>query len=506
MYGLSRSRLRPAALLALAMIVSALPAIAQTADQPAPVKSLVIIMTKADDVDDGKIHENVFKALSARLKEGGIQAADFKTSLGPAASKLKDDQIKQMLKFPELIPRTEHVRRNLHADGALLARVVLFGKAGKHLYISVDLSYSDLRTAGETLRVTPLDYRAEMDKDKFYLAVADEIIVRLRREVPGMAVGEPAQAAEVRVICNKSNRQFHSPQSHHLPDPSLSEEMSRSAAVGAGYSPCLICFPEVQKHLNPEGLEAMLGAEVAGFIEYYYRVSNDPSRHARLEKIGRQVLADNGFTKRRYLFTALNSDEINAFAAPAGYIYVTTGMMDAVESDDELAAVIAHEIVHVEKEHGVQQYRRAQRAATIGLLVSILSGTDLSILADFVRELVMRGYDRGYELDADRYGYMYARRTDYKPEAMFTVLGKIYDMELSSNVKVATWMRTHPKADDRVKAVTEYQGQSAAASRYLSDLGALDPGLADAARSDEFRYVERIDDFRKYVDAVKTLP
>lgn len=499
--------LRFAALLLIITVLAAPGALAQVESAPAPVRSLTVIFTKADDVEDKKIHENVLKSLTARLRESGVQVVDLKTALGPAASRLKDDQIKQMLAFPELIPRTDHVRRNLHAEGLLLANVVLFGKSGKHYYISIDLDYYDLRAVSrEGVTISPVDYRAETDKDKFYVAAADEIISRLRREAPGMATGTPQPVPEARVVSNKSSRQFHSPQSHHLPAASLAEEMSRSAALDAGYSPCTICFPESHKRLNPESLEAMLGAEVAGFIEYYYRVSNEPERHARLEKIGRQVLADNGFTKRRYLFTALNSDEINAFAAPAGYIYVTTGMMDAVESDDELASVIAHEIAHVEEEHGVRQYRRAQRAATIGLLVSILSGTDLNILADFVRELVMRGYDRGYELDADRYGYMYARRTPYDPEAMFTVLGKLYDMELSSNVKIATWLRTHPKSEDRVKAVTEYRGRSAAASRYLSDLGALDAGLADAARSDEFRYVDRIDDLRKYVDAVKILP
>jgi predicted Zn-dependent protease len=282
--------------------------------------------------------------------------------------------------------------------------------------------------------------------------------------------------------------------------------MSRAQAEDAGYRPCLICYPETRKHISPESTEALLGSEVAGFIEYYYRVSSDPERHARLERVGRKVLEDNHFSKRDYVFTALRSDEINAFAAPAGYIYVTTGMLDVIESDDELVAVLSHEIAHVEEEHGLRQYRRAQRAATLGILVSILSGQDLSMLADFVRELVLRGYDRRYEAEADRYGYMYARRTSYDPEAMSTLLGKLQDMELTQKSKMASWIRTHPKAEERIKSIEEYKTESAAASEYVSELESVDAGLASAVRQSELRYIESVDDLKGYVEAVKMLP
>lgn len=483
-------------------------AFAQAADKPSPVKTLIVISTKADDVDDSKIDDNIFKSLAARFQAAnGVQVLDLKSALGPS-SRLKDDQIKQMLSFPELIGQTDHVRRNLHADGLLISNVVLFGKAGKSWYISADLSYYDLRaTSNQSIPVSSIDYRTEIDKDKFYHVAADEIINQLKQDVPGFLSAQPTPVAETRVLCNKNSKLFHLLQSHHAPAPSVPvEEMTRSAAIAAGYSPCLVCFPEAQKHLDPNSLEAMLGAETAGFIEYYYRVSNDPARNARLERIGSRIIADNGFTKRRYVFTALNSDEINAIAAPAGYVYVTTGMMDVVESDDELASVMAHEMAHVERQHGVQQYRRAQQSATLGLLVSILSGVNLSILSDFVQELVLRGYDRRFESEADRYGYMYARRTSYDPEAMFSVLGKLYDMELASNVKVVSWLRTHPKSEDRIKSVTAYKTSSAAASQYLAELGPVDSGLAAAVHSDELRYVDRIDDLKKYVETVKGLP
>ena len=483
---------------------------ADDASSPKPLSSVVAIFTMSEDVDDGKAADDLYKAFAARLPElAKTDALDLRSALSPAAkSALGEDRMKRLLAFPELIPKTDRARRNIQADGLLIARITLFGKSGKSYYISADLTFYDFRNgACEELDIGSVDFKSEAEKKDFLPAAAGRIIEELQRAVPGMQSSAAPTARDDTVVCNTQSRLFHSPSCHHLPPKSVTvETMSRVKAQDAGYKPCLICYPETRKRIKPDSTEAMLGAEVAGFIEYYYRVSNDPEQHARLEKVGSRVLADNHFTKRNYIFTALNSEEINAFAAPAGYIYATTGMLDAIESDDELAAVLSHEIAHVEQEHGVRQYRRAQKAATLGVLVSILSGQDLSILADFVRELVLRGYDRRYEAEADRCGYIYARRTPYDPEAMSGLLGKLQDMELANSPKIASWMRTHPKAEDRIKSVNEYRSESEAASKYIAELDNVDAGLASAVRADGLRYVEAVDQLKAYAEAVKLLP
>jgi len=494
-------------LAALILIPCGLPA--DDTSQPKPPASIIAVFTRSEDVDDGKVADDLCKAFAARLPElAKADALDFQSALSPAAkSKLKEDQLKQLLAFPDLIPKTDRVRRNIQADGLLIAQVGLFGKSGKSYYVSADLTFYDFRNGTcEELDIGSIDLRREADKKEFLQAAAERIVEELQRVVPGMQSSAVPTGGDA-VVCNTQSRLFHSPNCHHLPPKSVQvETMSRAKALEAGYKPCLICYPESRKRIKPDSTEAMLGAEVAGFIEYYYRVSNDPEQHARLEKVGKRVIADNHFTERSYIFTALNSDEINAFAAPAGYIYVTTGMLDAIESDDELAAVLGHEIAHVEQEHGLRQYRRAQRAATLGVLVSILSGQDLSILADFVRELVLRGYDRRYEAEADRCGYTYARRTPYDPEAMSMLLGKLQDMELASSPKIASWTRTHPKAEERIKSIDEYKAESEAASKYIAELDKVDAGLASAVRANELRYVESVEQLKAYVEAAKLLP
>jgi len=499
-------KMRKSALLLL--ITICLGSIGFCAEEPAiskPVSSIVAIFTKSDDVDERKIQDDMLAAFSSRLRDlAGASALDLKSSL-PAG--IKDDQLKRLMTFPELVGQTDRVRRNIHADGLLIARIEAFGKAGKKYVASLDLTYYDLRGgSAREIEVGGVDYKNEMDKKAFVMATADEVVRQLQRTVPDIRSATQVAIQEKSVVCNKTSRLFHAADCHHPPAPGNAENLSRADAVAAEYRPCLVCYPEVRRRINPEGLEAILGSETAGFIEYYYRVSNNPADHARIERIGRKIVEDNGFTKRNYTFTALNSEEINAIAAPGGSIYVTTGLLEAVESDDELACVLGHEIAHDEQEHGVKQYRRAQNAQTLGILASILTGVDFTLLSDFAREFVLRGYDRRYESEADRYGYVYVRRTTFNPEADFTILGKLQDMELASNWKVVSWLRTHPKADDRIKSIEDYKTKSQSASEYMLGLSQVDAGLASAVRTDELKYVDSVDQLKSYVEAVKSLP
>lgn len=473
-------------------------------------RAVIAILGKSEEVDDGKIEKELRDAFAKTVAEqGGARALELQEAFSPEAKAvLKNDSYKKLLELPELIARSDRIRRNLQAEGVLVGNIEVFGKYGKSYFISLDMVVYDIRGDKVVeLDLGPLNLKSELERPAFVQSVADSIVERMQREIPGMKVREPKNSHESRVLCNPKSKFYHLLSSHHLPPKTVNaQELDQSEAVKLGYKPCAICFPELCKRIGAESTEAMLGAEVAGFIEYYYRVSTNPQLHERVDKVGRQILAANGFKKRNYIFTVLNSDEINAFTAPGGYVYVTSGMLDVLESDDELACVLAHEIAHVEQEHGLKQYRRAQKTAAIGILVSVISGQDMSILAEFVRELVMRGYDRKYEKEADRYGYMYVRRTSFDPESYFILLGKLLDMELSNDIKIASWLRTHPKAEDRLKYIEEYKADMQKTAQYLSELGKVDSGLAVATCENQTKYVDSIDRLKSFVEIVKLLP
>ncbi len=496
-------------ILLTALFAASIVGFAHAQESTPKLKTVAAIFIRSEDVDDSKIEKELQGAFAKSLNEMvGVEVLEFGEALSPAAKTLiKDNNYKRLLEFPELIARSICIRRNLQTDGVFIGKIEMFGKQNKSYFISIALELYDIRGNDVIpFDLGNLDFRGEQERSAFIQSTAASIAERIQQAVPGMETIEQKTLHAEKVLCNTKSMLYHRKDSHHIAPNLTAQELDRPEAVKAGYRPCTICFPELRKGIDPQSTEAMLGAEVAGFIEYYYRVCTNPELNARVDRVGHQVLKANGFTKRNYVFTILNSSEINAFAAPAGYIYITTGMLDILESDDELACVLAHEIAHVEQEHGLKQYRRAQKAAAIGVLVSVISGQDVSIIAEFVRELVMRGYDRKYEKEADRYGYMYVRRTSFDPEMNLVLMGKLLDMELANDVKIVSWLRTHPKAEDRLKYINEYKADAEKAMQYISELDKIDTGIAAAVKDEPTGYINAIDSLKSFVDIVKTLP
>ncbi|MDP6174818.1 MAG: M48 family metalloprotease, partial [Rhodospirillales bacterium] len=96
---------------------------------------------------------------------------------------------------------------------------------------------------------------------------------------------------------------------------------------------------------------------------------NDPNITGYVNKIGRALAANSELPNLRFTFTVLNSEQVNAFALPGGYVYVTRGLMALAGSEAELAGVMAHEIGHVTARHTAQRY---SRGVAIGLGAAIL--------------------------------------------------------------------------------------------------------------------------------------
>ena len=104
----------------------------------------------------------------------------------------------------------------------------------------------------------------------------------------------------------------------------------------------------------------------------------------------------------RYRFQVVDSDEINAFAVPTGYIFMTRGLLESLETDDEVAAILAHEIAHVESRHSYRIWRNAQRASTIVGIVGLFAGGTKNVADDivatitsFTANLFMAGHGAG---------------------------------------------------------------------------------------------------------------
>jgi predicted Zn-dependent protease len=132
----------------------------------------------------------------------------------------------------------------------------------------------------------------------------------------------------------------------------------------------------------------------------------------------------------QYHFAVIESEQINAFATPGGYVYIYTGLLDRINNEAELAAVTAHEISHVVARHSV---KRLQSAVGIGLLEQIAFGGNASATRDVVNlgvGVALQGYSRANEFEADEYGIVYMAAAGYNPQGaieLFQMLASLGD-------------------------------------------------------------------------------
>jgi len=210
---------------------------------------------------------------------------------------------------------------------------------------------------------------------------------------------------------------------------------------------------------KPSAAEAEMGKQAAEQIEKEFKVADDP---VALERINRIIARVEPYTQRpaiEYQAKVLAEGGINAFSLPGGYIYITKPLLSAVESDDELAAVIAHEMAHVSLGHGMDLARREAKInnkAALAILAAVLAGKnvdpgDVVLLAGLVRNGLLSGYSQEAELQADANGVVYLEKAGYHAVAMLTVVEGLAQMEMEHPHEVVIF-RTHPYPDARARA------------------------------------------------------
>lgn len=202
-------------------------------------------------------------------------------------------------------------------------------------------------------------------------------------------------------------------------------------------------------------------------ISKQYQVYGSKALQDYVDRVGQKLAKSSHRPHLQYHFSVLDTPEINAFALPGGYVYITRGIMAYLNSEAELAAVVGHEIGHVTARHGVRQQSAAQ-AANIGLAVASIFVPELNTnlgqnLTNILGGALLSGYGREQELEADRLGAQYLARTDYDPQAIIKVLGVLKnqeqkDAELAKQEgreprRYSGLFATHPDNDMRLKQV-----------------------------------------------------
>lgn len=186
--------------------------------------------------------------------------------------------------------------------------------------------------------------------------------------------------------------------------------------------------------LLSEAEEIRIGSREDAKVKQQYGVYDNPALQRYVSEIGRRLVKASHRPQLQYHFLVVDSPEINAFALPGGYIYITRGILAYLNSEAELAAVLGHELGHVTARHSVQQMSATTvaniGAALLGIFVPQLNNAAGDLAVNLFGGALLSGYGREHELEADRLGAEYLARTGYDPQAMVKVVGALKSQEV----------------------------------------------------------------------------
>lgn len=215
--------------------------------------------------------------------------------------------------------------------------------------------------------------------------------------------------------------------------------------------------------------ERMVGEAASGQLLAERAVLDAPVTQQYVNRVGTWLALHSERPELDWHFAVLDSDEINAWAAPGGYVFITRGMLSLMDSEAELAGVLAHEIVHVLDRHHLRAIRKQAGLSGVMKLGMVAwqasqagDGSGGSVdpeevammkkVEESASELYARGLSREDELDADRKGMVIAARAGYDPWALVVVLQRIQSLK-ADNSALTSFFRTHPNTGDRIEAM-----------------------------------------------------
>jgi predicted Zn-dependent protease len=227
----------------------------------------------------------------------------------------------------------------------------------------------------------------------------------------------------------------------------------RKAAADSYDPPGSVTARAIDEGISPAD-EYLLGRDVAASVLSNYRVWDNPAMTEYVNMICSAIVINSPrpSTFNGYYAAILDSDEINAFASPAGHVFVTRGLVSSAKSEDALAAVIAHEIAHILLNHGIRAIQ-SNRDMEDWMNIFNSSGSRL------VRDRINAGFSRMQEFDADITAMSLMAAAGYYPSALLDMLR---ELEKLQGGRSGGFNTTHPSPTSRLVNAT------VAASRYLN--------------------------------------
>lgn len=221
--------------------------------------------------------------------------------------------------------------------------------------------------------------------------------------------------------------------------------------------------------------EIKLGAAVSEKVRNRYGVVQDKAVHRYVALVGSVLVQRSTRPNLPFTFIVLDTDGVNAFAAPGGFVHITRGALGLMSSEAELAGVLAHEIVHVTEKHTIDAIKKG-KMIQMGAEETLSNNAALfSQLVDKTTELVMAGFGRSEELESDREGLELADKVGYAPSGLPDFLTRLTERNKSATEKQGLFA-SHPEMDERLSKIDKIikdgkmNGEAVLADRYKATI------------------------------------
>jgi predicted Zn-dependent protease len=198
--------------------------------------------------------------------------------------------------------------------------------------------------------------------------------------------------------------------------------------------------------------EIGMGREYSRAVDESVKLVEDPVVTEYVNRVG-QNLVRNSDAKVPFTIKVIDSEEINAFALPGGFLYVNSGLILATQDEAELAGVMAHEIAHVAARHATRQMTRSQMFNLASIPLVLVGGGIGAVVQEAVGLVVplsLTKFSRGFEAEADYLGVEYLYKTGYDPLAFISFFERVQAQEKQKPGMIAKAFSTHPQTADRV--------------------------------------------------------
>jgi len=275
-------------------------------------------------------------------------------------------------------------------------------------------------------------------------------------------------------VGNNLSRVLHYAGCNHLPPGQYREEFKTvEGAEKRGYRQCNLCFENYPRTPKYE-LEMYMCRKCVGQTLSQYKSSTNLGLKRKIWKIGYGIVENWPYTLRGYdySFDVLASREANAFACPAGRVFITTGLLSALESDNEIEGILAHEIAHIERRHTLREIKQKMRTAFWTSLASEIAGNiiwaksgdlagktfflgRLNYISEMIFQIILSGHSREYEQEADIYAINYLKRVRNDSISYYLAQKKLqYSANLKGHIgdeEDKPLLESHPDTDYRVQ-------------------------------------------------------